>query len=407
MRVLKHLTVPFVQAKVRELYILVFQFLTAIFTEWHASSWKRFQKSFDKNAANKLFQPYKDKLDRLTTKLDGAIRDHEHEIVQKDLAQLTLLTNVRTDEILLMLGRLVRVQLEEHRVHTSQDQPLLPKDSSAHLLAIPFSRESDKDNSSDVIIQPLERQEILARIPDLDKHAQRAEELERLLRRSSQLQVDKRVALELQKWLSVREPASQWIEGPAHASLPSQNTLAAVAIAAVLQQRHCVVSYFCRLTGPQGTTQGLRSLIKSLIIQLTVLLPPSLYTATDLSSERFELAMRNDSAIHVSLSLLSDLQRLVSRAIIYVIDSMQVLEDRSDRGHTRELHDFTSHMCNEILHTSIHSKLCFFTDGYVDVLARAAASATLKAFKFDLESDERMADDVESFGVVERLISHD
>jgi len=396
-RVLKHLTVRLVQEKVRELYTIVFQFVTDIFTEWYASSWKRFKKSFDKNAASKLFQPHKDKLERLSSQLDGLIRDHEHEVIQKDVAELTRITTEKTSEVLHMLGLVLNVQLEEHQ-RTVHDESSISK----RLLV--SSGHANEHGDSKIATRPFEQQEMLSRIPNLASHTQRPEEFQRLLERASQLQIDKRTTEVLQRWISVQEPTNQWIEGPPQVAVPSQNTLTSVAVTALLQQRHCVVSYFRHPDSTQNKRQALRSLVRSLIVQLAGFLPPRVFTAVDMSSQRFELAMETDGEIVKSLSLFSDLQKLVSRAVIYVIDGLQALEDRSDRDHTRNLYDFTSLMCNGILNPHAPSKLCFFTDGYVDALARAVEAGTLKSSRFELESDERLADDVEPLDTAERMI---
>ncbi|KAK7994453.1 hypothetical protein PG991_016041 [Apiospora marii] len=43
------------QRYIMELYTVVFEFLTEIFTQWSRSSWKRFIKSFDEQAFHELF----------------------------------------------------------------------------------------------------------------------------------------------------------------------------------------------------------------------------------------------------------------------------------------------------------------------------------------------------------------
>ncbi|MDT9120777.1 hypothetical protein RSW84_25420, partial [Escherichia coli] len=91
-------------------------------------------------------------------------------------------------------------------------------------------------------------------------------------------------------------------------------------------------------------------------VQLVSSLPPRVSTAVDLSPERFELAMRTNTDTSISLSLMSDLQNLVTRSILYVTDGLQLLENRSDREHTRNLNDFTKLMCEATLNSQVPGK---------------------------------------------------
>lgn len=407
---LKHLDLPLVRDKVRELYTIVFQFLTDIFTEWYASKGKRFMKSFDRNSLSKLFQPHKDKLAQLTSKLDDVIRDYEHAKTQKDISQLKQLFEGNSKEVkdmLYRLGRNLQVQFEEYVVDAERYQRrMIAEPSSAqHLLS-----SADREDVESIVGETLwtfEQHEILSKILDLDERKQRHDELQRLLERAAHLQVDRKVTKALREWMFDSKAATHWIEGPAAVSTPSQNTLTSAALTALLQQRHCVAFYFCNSQKTRSHKQALREMIKSLIVQLVSSLPPRVSTAVDLSPERFELAMRTNTDTALSLSLMSDLQNLVTRSVLCVIDGLQVLENRSDRDHTRNLNDFSKLICEATLNSQSPSKLCFFTDGYVDALARVVESHSLRAVRFEVESDEWMADDTVLFSVAEGTFPND
>lgn len=97
-------------------------------------------KSFDRNSLSKLFQPHKDKLAQLTSKLDDVIRDYEHAKTQKDISQLKQLFEGNSKEVkdmLYRLGRNLQVQFEEYVVDAERYQRrMIAEPSSAqHLLS--------------------------------------------------------------------------------------------------------------------------------------------------------------------------------------------------------------------------------------------------------------------------------
>lgn len=396
-QVLVHAKVPEMQEYVRELYVVIFEFLTDIFTKWSASGLSRFARAFDKNAADKLFKSKQDRIDRLTKKLDRAARlDTEARIaaISDQLSKIERGVSAEDMERLFVkLGNNVQRMLQE------QDFYLRPE------LQVPPGKRIEFEQTKSALdvkeTDELVELDILAAIPNLeDLLTLSLKSMNSFAGRASHLRVEKRVIAKLRDWISEDDLKYLWIEGPAHVPKPSQNTLTAVAMIAALGDSHPTISCFCdSMDGDPGKI--LRLMIDSFIAQTASLLPLRVSCPNDLSTERIRESMEPRAPVSDRLSLLSDLQQLVRRPVFYIIDCLQAVEDRSDRSHSDDLQEFLQLLCAKSGGTKspkVVDKVCFTTDGYADALARQVDLADIEKITFDVECDELATED-ESFGL--------
>ena len=72
-QMLEHGNIPALRRYIQELYVVVFEFFTEIFTRWSKSSWKRFLTSFDESAFNELFTSKKNRMLAIQSRMNSHI----------------------------------------------------------------------------------------------------------------------------------------------------------------------------------------------------------------------------------------------------------------------------------------------------------------------------------------------
>jgi hypothetical protein len=386
-QVLVHAKVPSMQGYVRELYVLVFEFLTGIFTKWSASGFSRFARAFDKNTADKLFKSKKLKIERLTMKMDrAATLDTEAKIsaMEDHLSNLQKgISEEYMEQLILRLGGRVQRMLQEHefrkqpQLQITPAATIKPQGSTATMEAPSYHENVGVD--------------VLAAIPNLEElFAVPLRSMTGLAGRASRLRIESRVVTKLRDWISGKTVSILWIEGPAHVPKPSQNTLTAVALVATLTEDNPTVCYFCGSTD-LATGSLLQQLLDTLIAQTSTFLPSRVSCSMDLSPERISNSMSSQAPMSDRISLFKDIQKLVRRPVFYIIDGLQAVEDRSDRSHSRDLQELLQLLCagHEGSDTvKAANKVCFATDGYVDALARQVGITNIEKVTFDVECGE-------------------
>lgn len=396
-QVLVHAKVPEMQEYVRELYVVIFEFLTDIFTKWSSSGLSRFARAFDKNAADKLFKSKQDRIDRLTKKLDRAARlDTEAKIaaISDQLSKFERgISAEDMEQLFVKLGNNVQRLLQEQDFYL---RPELQVPPAKHIEFEQTNSAREAKETDDVV-----ELDILGAIPNLeDLLTLPLKSMNSFAGRASHLQVEKWVIAKLRDWISDEGLKYLWIEGPAHVPKPSQNTLTAVAMIAGLGDGHPTVSCFCdSMDGSPG--QILRLMIDSFIAQTASLLPSRVSCPTDLSAERIKQSMEPQAPVSDRLALLRDIQQLVRRPVFYIIDGLQAVEDRSDQSHSHDLQEFLQSLCTKADGTEglkVASKVCVTTDGYVDAVARQVELSHIEKVTFDVECGELATED-ESFGL--------
>lgn len=114
--------------------------------------------------------------------------------------------------------------------------------------------------------------------------------------------------------------------------------------------------------------------------------------------------------------MIIDLRKALPRYLHCVIDSIQILEDRSDLAHTRDLLLTIATLCelssdnlspsqeanNDIQpfgDSSMITKTCFTTDGIMDGLSQAAEIDLLEKVEIGVDASEANLEDSISMGV--------
>lgn len=391
------------QGYIRDLYVVVFEFLTEIFTEWSASGWKRFVNSFDKKSFDRLFTSKREKMRQISARLEReANLETQKRVRRMETAFMTTLQSTDRNVVAELKEMLLKLGTSEQRLleglDTNKQQHALVTTGPPQETSSLIDRD-ELDPSVEDEVQQLTvylRRDLLNSLLELRMNltAQR-KALLRLLDRASHLQVDRRVAYRLQTWLRGTNTTCLWVQGPPHVAEPSQNTLTAISIVTAARTNDVsVLSYFCGLGTKNMTSRriGLREMLKSFVTQLITLLSESISTDIDLSPVRFRFSAADSATLAELLSLFQDLRGLGPSHLFCVVDGLQQLEERSDREHTAEFQQVLKVLCDKGAEERTW-KLCLTTDGYVDALALAVLDNLLDEINFEHEADDRFADD--------------
>ena len=237
--------------------------------------------------------------------------------------------------------------------------------------------------------------------------------------RASHIMIDTQVRNHLLLWTEGTKPDRLWIQGPSGTSRPSQNQLTAVCLTALSRQNKIpCISYFC--CPNQGRTMfkafhsdALKEMLGSIVTQPTLLLPERFTSSLDLSPTRYAILKSENPRIESFLELLRDLRTLGPKHLHCILDGVQILENRSEPQHTRDLLSLMHTLCtldekraplaaNDICesdslttcdnHNCNVIKVCFTTDGYMDGLAQVATLHLIKKVEYECEAYESFAE---------------
>ena len=117
-------------------------------------------------------------------------------------------------------------------------------------------------------------------------------------------------------WIKAFTDRRLWIQGPHDVSNPSQNTLTAACLVALSNKNDIpCISHFCNLClgeSPESAVSTLRQelmdMLKSLIVQMVLIMPGIVDTQLDLSPARFKTLELEAFSVDDALQLLSDLR---------------------------------------------------------------------------------------------------
>lgn len=399
-QVLAHPDLPSVQKLVRELYVVVFQYLTDVFATWSNSGWKRFALSFDKNAMTKLFSTRQAQMDRLSERINRAAELHEQKSIQAILT--SVVTKAELDDALLELGGRIQTYLEGLDLKRQQQRSSYADSSPPLTLMAPHQHQVE-DNEPQVHAYRVDKQEIINQIPDFERLLNLpVNDAKNHSHRATHLETDNQVVLKLHNWLDDIVGSNLWIQGPAQVPSPSQNTLTAMTLMVALQSSTFpVLSFYCNSirTMQLSPRQILSELVHCFVAQLVPHLPSSIRSDQDLSPPRFFSACRQDCPVDDTLALLTNIVNSLESPVYFLIDGMQALEQYADPDHTKDLSRMIEYLCGtdaEGQGKSFTNKVCFTSDGFVDALALQAQRGQLEKVSFELESDDVQADDVAS-----------
>ena len=165
-------------------------------------------------------------------------------------------------------------------------------------------------------------------------------------------------------------------------------------------------------------------MIKSFTVQLLSLAPENIITGLDLFPSRLAKPLDPNLDIKAALQIFLDVRTFAPPYLHCIVESVQELEDRADTGHTRflfralhEIIDFPTSRTpweagsirpsdpgNEKLrlsraaeteqsHLTKVTKVCFFTDGYMDALSALASQDRLDKVEYAEEAHEPGAEE--------------
>ncbi|KKK16406.1 hypothetical protein ARAM_004744 [Aspergillus rambellii] len=447
---------------VRELYVVVFEFLTEIFSKWSKSSWKRFLTSFDGNAFDKLFNEKRTRMRAIEQRMQRYIdldfrkgvsqklgeieagfrkmyRDQENTVVDQRNLMMELGADVQRllDQRLGGLPMVGLAEVKDTSLPTSTSTSMLAITNSAVPLSMsvvsPGSRIHSKHNEEPSDIGEREhnaghryiKNEIVKLLnPLADKYGQDMKIVTATTSQASQAMINIRVKNNITTWIRSNEDESLWIQGPHDVSCPSLNTLTAVCLVALCnQQKIPSVSYFCDLRIEEFSKskvfdqeQELMAMLKSLLVQMVLVMPDVVDSRLDFSQARFEKVLLDSVSFDDILQLLCDLRCVSPPYLHCVISGIEALEDRGNREYTKTLLRMLHGITN--MHSSVvpsksdrgfellakdtehprprTTKICLTTNGYVDTLAQLVGDDQLRKIEYSQEAGESLDDESDS-----------
>ena len=406
---------PAMQGYIRDLYVVIFEFLTEVFVDWSSSGWKRLASSFNKNAFDRLFGSKRAQMDAVAARLDREANLETQKRIRAMYDDHLKLTQSSKDSIAELKSLALDLGSRSQRLLEGLDfKPIayagLPSapQPETQILAIEASSDADSDAHSLPSSDMYCREDLIKTISShINVQNVQHNQLGSILSDTSNLVVDARVADGLQSWTKSSKADKLWIQGPHDTTRPSQSTLTAVSLVALAKRHNIpIISYFCSIAesnspGASMLSDSLSEMVSSLIVQMVPHLPSQFRSELDLSPSRLGLVTQGSGSISEKLDLLSDLRSLLPKFVICIIDCLQILEDRSDRPHTLLLRQVIHRICTlDSSHEGVETltKICFTTDGYVDILGAAARAEVLEKISFEHDATHTDADDMKMVG---------
>ncbi|KAG5749154.1 hypothetical protein H9Q70_008179 [Fusarium xylarioides] len=423
---MEHGDIPSLRQYIQELYVIVFEFFTEVFNKWSKSGWKRFLTSFDDGAFKRLFTAKKDRMLVIERRMERHVNlDFRHRtteslevLIQSQRELLYHLPN-QLNEQRLFLGESLQQLLEQQQIFVlDRPQPALVTNmieatAEGRSDAVvgdeigPSSPESDSLPSQPARYR-YNRTEIQAELANFTTQwKKQVEYLTEAAKQASLLQIDRQVHHRLQTWLRDLSLTNFWIQGPYDVSRPSQNSMTAVSLTALVRTHNIpFVAYFCTFAAHDilgmPKKADLEAFLASVVTQLVQLIPERGYSRADLSPARFAALAQGTLKVGETLQLVRDVRELGPRLVHVFIDNLQVLEDRSNQTYTRDFLSTIAALCrlkggNRLPESAgmpdtgelgFGTKICFTTEGYVDGLTQAAELQLLYKVDFDQETTE-------------------
>ena len=377
-----------------KLYVVVFDFLARIMTQWSSrSSLTRAFKSFDSKFLKSEIEEKRIKIKDLEHRLERETRlSVERSIMENptkdDIAHLIQSAQARFQaQLFKEVGRTVRGALEDVAQEFLQEfyQTRMPNPT----IAI--------GSASYPLIQAQEK--VVYRKKEIQLDAVRFlgqyrldDNVGSLVDQSSELEVHVEIFNRMRDWNAAKVSQALWIHGPFQASIPSRYTLlSAYAVRIARQASVPIITHFCSLgVGPLGLT----NMLYSLTLQVIDLLPSTFNSKSDFSAARFEHLDGTRDSLPAAISLFHDLIGVGPPILFCIIDGLQFLETKENKA---LLTDFV-----EVLHSAGRSidseaqqvvKTLFTTDGFSDALAILKGRERLDTIDFTGEYGAGQAGD--------------
>lgn len=377
-----------------KLYMVVFDFLARIMTQWSSrSSLTRAFKSFDSKFLKTEIEEKRIKIKDLEHKLERESRlSIERSIMENptkdDIANLILTGQARFQaQLFKELGRTVRGALEDVAQEFLQEFYQTRMQSLTNAIGSaphPSIKAQEKVVYSKKNIQ-LDAEQFLGQYR-LDDN------IDSLIDQSSGLEVHVEIFSRVRDWNAAKTSQALWIQGPFQASIPSRYTLlSAYAVRIARRASVPVIAYFCRLgAGPLGFT----NMLYSLTLQVVDLLPNTFTSKLDFSAARFKHLDGTRDSLPAAISVFQDLIGVGPPILFCIIDGLQFLESRENKALLTEF--------VEILHSAGRSidsearqvvKTLFTTDGFPNALTILKGKERLETMDFTSEYGAGQAGD--------------
>ena len=243
--------------------------------------------------------------------------------------------------------------------------------------------------------------------------------------KASRSPLDRQVCDHLSDWSKQTSSDSLWIQGPHGTATPSPNTITSIFLMTLARRNRLPFIFFICDARPHTASADhdcnapnmLVDVLTSLIAQMVSLMPAIFSTSSSLSPERFEKLRQSSADFDMLLQLFVDCRAVLPFYLQCIIGGIENLEDRDDVRHTERLCRFFQTLltidqdCCSVAKDSVQTrhiedvtretepegtqqptsyitKVCFFTDGYVDVLGRLVDQNLINAIEYIDDEDE-------------------
>ncbi|KAJ6007443.1 hypothetical protein N7540_011419 [Penicillium herquei] len=373
-----------------KLYVQVFIFLCRAMS-WFSSHWRRLKTSLDKNYYKKEIQPTVEKIQEIvesiqhesvhhteTTTLDSNFRlrimEKNIEKVQ-DKLDTTLeqmgdkSRNHSPEELQVIAGIICGKLLKEFEVQfwrSVAGKPIqkLRQSSAAHYTK--EERDSlEQTSSQNECIKLCSREAIQSFIEPLIPYIEDGrEEISRRLGGMNGQSLPGEVIVSMKKWLQDSSSRMIWIEGFSPDFYGSNLSLAALRLCAICNSTEMPsISVFCKKSNKFQKSRSASAqkeaslvvLLYSIISQLACLIPPEFEAVKELDEWHFNQLDGTLESAKLALDLIEAMVSLQLPSIIWIIDGLQLAEDRKTRSYLKSL--------VTILRSHQGGKVCFTTNG--------------------------------------------
>ena len=179
-------------------------------------------------------------------------------------------------------------------------------------------------------------------------------------------------------WIKATKTMFVCIEGYAAPGASSTLSVAAMQLSDIaLDVRLPCLSFFCdpmpKRRNPSDLTDkqaGLVSFLYSIILQLTQLLPVEFEANVDFTENRYKQFNGAFSTVSGALELIDDLTEQLGGMMHWILDGINLIEDRDTRPHILQLIEMLRRKGQRTV-----CKVCFTTSGNSMVLNRALTAA--------------------------------
>lgn len=357
-----------------ELYVLVFECLTDIFSKW-SSRWDRVKTSLNETSIRTVFEERRLRMRNLREKLLAHITAEKvkrDQIEQRYSRQMQQRQSKNVEE-LLHLQRQYEEDMRRLLLHMSdmssamaemrlqlgiRQQNLLeplthqrlsltlsninetPAHQPAHVAPLVFPDVTPAASAvSEIVSKPTEAMssiDIDLRLKPLKTRlAEYYAELSHTTTKVTHLEIDAAVRTRVLSWLGADHNDILWIEGPPGVSRPSQNTaLGLLLSSSVSTDKTHVVHWFCGVESPvkspSSRKRRLADMISCLLMQVTMLIPTEQISHFNLLHEHLRALQDQNISVPEALTLLKAARKYVPATVMFIIDGLQDLEGRDD-----------------------------------------------------------------------------